>query len=109
MDVADLPENGLAFLACKSGDIILRAGVTAHFDLIPAAAESDDWAVIEKWLHRQRPRLGRIGRRGARPALLTLTKPLGRPVPASEEEEQELDQVVRDQVLLRVVEELKKV
>jgi hypothetical protein len=38
MDVADLPENGLAFLACKGGEIILRAGVTAHFDLIPAAA-----------------------------------------------------------------------
>jgi hypothetical protein len=109
MDVADLPENGLAFLACKSGEIILRAGVKAHFDLIPLAAETDDWPSIERWLSRQRPRLGRIGRRGGQPALLTFTKPLGRPVPASEDEQQELDHAIRDEVLVRVVDELKNV
>ncbi|HJQ75397.1 MAG TPA: hypothetical protein VJ814_10935 [Gaiellaceae bacterium] len=109
MEVADLPEEGLAFFSLRSGRIVLRPAVTTHFDLLEVAAESDDWAVIEKWVLRDRPRFGRIGRRGGRADLTMLTKPLGRPVAASEDELEELDLPTRARVLSAVENELRRI
>jgi hypothetical protein len=109
IDVADLPERGLAFFSLSSGQIVLRPGLTTHFDLLMAAAGSDDWAVVEEWLLRARPRFGRIGRRGSRVDLAMLTKPLDRAVAASEDEEEELDLRTRARVLSAVEDELRKI
>jgi hypothetical protein len=109
MDLADLPENGLVFLSLKNGGVFVTPALTAHFDLLPAAAGSDDWSIIEKWLLRERPRLGRIGRRGGQLDLLTLTKPLKHHVAASEDEEEELDLVIRARVLSSVLTVLRRI
>jgi hypothetical protein len=106
-----LPSEGLPFFHTSREGVVLDRTGRNHFDLLATHLGFDleqDGALeefvnaYEGWFRSERPRLGRVGNRGGRLDLVTLTMPLVHSPAGSEIGEQERDVQIAARILAEV-------